>query len=106
MWFQCDKRRTFWINLVTDRFVRKVNLEKLTKYERNVYKAIADYYIIQFLPNALKEKTEAAFTLCDKNDFKITSNTLVELGYKAYLRGELLPLNLKVLKELRNYSIE
>ena len=66
----------------------KVDLEKLTEYERNVYKAIADHYIIQFLPNALKEKTEAAFTLCDKNDFKVTSNTLVELGYKAYLRDK------------------
>lgn len=64
----------------------KVNLEKLTEQERNVYKIIADYYIVQFLYKALKEKTVAAFSVCDENDFKITSERYVELGYKAYLR--------------------
>ena len=64
----------------------KVDMKKLTEQEKNVYKIIADYYIIQFLYSALKEKTEASFTLCDEKDFKITSEKYVELGYKSYLR--------------------
>jgi DNA topoisomerase-3 len=64
----------------------EVDLNKLTEQERNVYKAIADYYIIQFLQNALKEKTEATLTVIDEKDFKITSEKYVELGYRAYLK--------------------
>lgn len=64
----------------------KLDLSKFTEQERNVYRAIADYYIVQFLHNALKERTEAVFTACDENDFKVSSEKYIELGYRAYLR--------------------
>ncbi|MGL5428459.1 MAG: DNA topoisomerase, partial [Cetobacterium sp.] len=57
--------------------------------ERNVYKAICDYYIIQFLPNCIKEKTEAISTLALENDLKSTSTRIIIPGFKNYLNDKL-----------------
>lgn len=67
----------------------KVNISELGDKERNVYKAICDYYIIQFLPNCVKEKTEATSTLVLENDLKSTSTRIIIPGFKNYLNDKL-----------------
>lgn len=66
----------------------KVNLLDFSEEERNVYKAIVDFYLIQFMPRALIEKTILSFSLLSEKDFKISTSTYIELGYRAYLRDK------------------
>lgn len=69
---------------------KELDLSELSEEERNVYKAIADHYIIQFLPPTIAEKTIATFNGIDNEepDFKATSTKNIFLGYKAYLRDK------------------
>ncbi|MCI8770012.1 MAG: DNA topoisomerase III [Lachnospiraceae bacterium] len=62
-----------------------VHIEKMTAEEKNVYQSIAHYYIAQFLPPAVKERTELAIPL--ENGEKITafSTTIQQKGFLELL---------------------
>ena len=66
-----------------------IDISSFSEKERNVYQTIADFYLIQFLPPVLIEQTTVTLNLLDEEDFKRTSNKILELGYKAYLRDNL-----------------
>ncbi|MBC2857033.1 DNA topoisomerase III [Cetobacterium sp. 2A] len=78
----------------------KVTISELGDKERNVYRAICDYYIIQFLPNCIKEKTEAYTTLVLENDLKLTSTRIIISGFKNYLNDKLDSDNEETLSDL------
>ena len=61
----------------------KVNLERLTQKEKNVYLAVCKFYMIQFMPKAVKEKTELNVPLEKGNSLKATSSVVVSPGYLA-----------------------
>lgn len=67
----------------------ELDLSLLSEKEKNVYKAISDYYLIQFMPKALKEKTTVSLSFFTENDFSSSSSKYIELGYRAYLRDKL-----------------
>lgn len=61
----------------------RVDLNKLTEEERNVYLAICKYYMAQFLPKAKKEQTSLFADLGNGEALKATSTVVVEKGYRA-----------------------
>ena len=64
----------------------EIDISKLSKEELNVYEAIADFYIIQFLPpQVIKEKT-GEFKV-KEYEFKTTGRKIMDLGYKKYLNN-------------------
>ncbi|MEG1364885.1 MAG: DNA topoisomerase 3 [Cetobacterium sp.] len=64
---------------------KNLGLNSLTEKERNIYITICNFYIIQFLPHILKEKTEAELEI-NNEKFKTTSTKILEVGYKKYLK--------------------
>lgn len=64
----------------------RVDLEKLTERERNVYLAVCKYYMAQFLPKAVKEKTKLTAD-ADKNYMLAAYSTrVIKKGYLAIFR--------------------
>lgn len=61
----------------------KVDLNKLSEYERNVYLSICKYYLIQFLPKAKKEKTNLVIDLNNGEAIKAVSTVVIKKGYRA-----------------------
>lgn len=64
----------------------KMDLSKLTEKERNVYKAIAEFYLAQFLPSEKLKETLGEFTVKD-NKFSVKGTTVVDYGYKSFLKN-------------------
>lgn len=64
----------------------KVELEKLTERERNVYLAVCKYYMAQFLPKAVKYKTKLKVDLDEKHMFAAYSTRIMEKGYLAIFK--------------------
>lgn len=62
-----------------------LDLSDMTDEERNIYTAIANYYIIQFLPKLIKEKTEAEITFLNTEKLKATSTKVLDYGFKFFL---------------------
>lgn len=62
-----------------------VDVNKFTKEEENVYKAICDFYLIQFMPKAIKEKTTLKVDINDKEYLSASSVSVVEQGYLCVL---------------------
>lgn len=62
-----------------------IDLTKLTDQERNIYKVIADYYISQFLPPLVSEKTIGEISIHEELLLKNTSSKILDYGYKTYL---------------------
>lgn len=64
----------------------QVVLNKLTEREKNVYLAVCKYYMAQFLPNAVKEKTKLNIDL--SQDYKLTAHStkIIKKGYLAIFK--------------------
>lgn len=64
----------------------KVDISKLTERESNVYLAVCKYYIAQFLPKAVKEKTK--LTVDIDNDYMLAaySTRVIKKGYLAIFK--------------------
>lgn len=66
-----------------------VDISKLSEREKNVYMAIVQYYLIQFMPKAEKEKTGLEIDLDGKgNKLTATSTLVLNPGYLAILKEE------------------
>lgn len=63
----------------------RYDLDKLTEPERNVYKAIAVYYIIQFLPKRIKERSDLVIGMPDGSSICSTSIRILDSGFAAML---------------------
>ena len=63
-----------------------VNLSKLTEEERNVYLAVCKYYIAQFLPKAVKEKTNMIADLGNGEALKSVSTVILKPGYRTIFK--------------------
>lgn len=66
----------------------KVDISKMTLREKNVYRAICEYYLIQFMPPALKERTRLTVELGAGEALKAVSTVVLNPGYLAFLTGE------------------
>lgn len=64
----------------------KVDLQKLTESERNVYLAVCKYYMAQFLPKAVKEKTKLTADVDEEYMFASYSTETVKKGYLAIFK--------------------
>lgn len=62
---------------------QKVNLDKLSEAEKNVYLAICKYYIAQFMPKAKKEQTNLSVELGNSEAIKAVSTVIIEQGYRS-----------------------
>ena len=62
---------------------QKVNLDKLSEAEKNVYLAICKYYIAQFMPKAKKEQTNLIIELGNGEAIKAVSTVIIEQGYRS-----------------------
>lgn len=63
-----------------------VNLKKLSEQERNVYLAICKYYIVQFMPDAEKEKTSFFCALDNGYSLKSVSTVILKPGYRSVFK--------------------
>lgn len=63
--------------------LEKFDLNKLTYDEKNIYKLIAERYLIQFLEKIELEKTTAELEI-NNNLFKQSSSEIINLGYTKY----------------------
>lgn len=62
---------------------QKVNLDKLSEAEKNVYLAICKYYIAQFMPKAKKKQTNLSIELGNGEAIKAVSTVIIEQGYRS-----------------------
>ncbi len=67
---------------------KAVDLTKLTDEERNVYLAICKYYIVQFLPCAVREVTSLTAPLPDGGSLSAKSVVFLNEGFKKLLKKE------------------
>lgn len=63
-----------------------VDLEKLTERERNVYLAVCKYYMAQFLPKAVKEKTKLTADIDSDYMLASYSTRVIKKGYLAIFK--------------------
>lgn len=63
-----------------------VDLEKLTERERNVYLAVCKYYMAQFLPKAVKEKTKLTADIDSDYMLAAYSTRVIKKGYLAIFK--------------------
>lgn len=64
----------------------KVDIAKLTERERNVYLAVCKYYMAQFLPKAVKEKTKLTAPLDNEYMLVAYSTKVIKKGYLAIFK--------------------
>lgn len=64
----------------------KVDIQKLSDRERNVYLAVCKYYLAQFLPNAVKEQTKLVCKLDDGAELRSVSTVILKPGYRAIFK--------------------
>ena len=64
----------------------KVDLNKLTEREKNVYLAVCKYYMAQFLPKAVKEKTKMTIELDGEYTLVAYSTVVLKKGYTAIFK--------------------
>lgn len=64
----------------------KVDLQRLTERERNVYLAVCKYYMAQFLPKAEKDKTKLSVMI--DNDYQLSaySAKIISPGYLSIFK--------------------
>ena len=58
------------------------DMSKLSKDEAAIYNVIAEYYLMQFLPNYKYDQTKATIT-CESHTFTHTSNKATDQGWKG-----------------------
>lgn len=66
--------------------ITKFDVAKLTEKERNVYTIIANYYLAQFMPPAIKEKTVLLIELPNGESLNASSTIVKEKGYLSLLK--------------------
>ena len=64
----------------------KINQMALSEVERNIYTAICDFYIVQFLPNKKFITTTAEFKH-NENKFSTSEIKVLELGFEKFLKN-------------------
>ncbi len=64
----------------------RIDMNKLSTEERNVYLAICKYYLAQFLPNAVKETTNLKIDLGNGAAIESVSTIIISPGYRAIFR--------------------
>lgn len=64
----------------------KVDLGRLTERERNVYLAVCKYYMAQFLPKAVKEKSKLTAVVDGEYILTATSSKVISPGYLAIFK--------------------
>ena len=62
-----------------------VDLGKMSEREKNVYCAIVNRYLIQFMPPIKKEKTKLICTLSDGSAITSVTNKIVDYGFSKFL---------------------
>lgn len=67
---------------------QRFDISKLSATELKVYKAICKYYLIQFMPNAKKERTNMRVPLSDGATVEANSTIITFEGYLSILHGE------------------
>lgn len=63
---------------------QKADVSKLSENELKVYKAICGFYMVQFMPPAIKERTRLTI-LCPEGRFETTSTRVVKKGFKMVM---------------------
>ncbi|MBA4698475.1 MAG: DNA topoisomerase III [Ruminococcus sp.] len=63
-----------------------VDISQFTEKEKNVYQAICAYYLVQFLPEATKEKTILQVDLPQEEELKAAAVKTIKPGYRELLR--------------------
>lgn len=64
----------------------RVDLGRLTERERNVYLAVCKYYMAQFLPKAVKEKTKLTAAVDGEYILTATASKVIKPGYLAIFK--------------------
>lgn len=64
----------------------KLDLDKVSEIHRNVYMAIAMFYLAQFMPEATDEKTTLLIQLEKSNQIKAQSSIGKEQGWRTYFK--------------------
>ncbi|MGL4483936.1 MAG: DNA topoisomerase, partial [Anaerovoracaceae bacterium] len=66
----------------------KIDLDKLSEKEKNVYELIAKYYLVQFLPAAQKEKVIITASIDKEKELVANSTKITYKGYREFLKPE------------------
>ncbi len=64
----------------------RVDLNRLTEREKNVYLAVCKYYMAQFLPKAVKEKSKLTAEIDGEYILTATSSKVIKSGYLAIFK--------------------
>ncbi len=64
----------------------RVNLDRLTEEEKNIYLAVCKFYMAQFLPKAVKVKKKLSVSVDDNAELLAYSTTVVKEGYLAIFK--------------------
>ncbi len=66
----------------------KVDIKKMSDRERNVYLAVAQYYLVQFMPPAEKERTSLIVDLGNGESLKASSTVIIKPGFLSFLTNQ------------------
>lgn len=66
----------------------KLDLTKLTDKERNIYTAISNFYIAQFLSPQISEKTTGEIKILEEILLRSTSSKILDYGFKSFLNDK------------------
>lgn len=67
--------------------INNVNITKFTIAELNIYKIIAERYLIQFLPNKVVERTTYNAVNSTNYTFRATTTKVLKLGWTAFYKN-------------------
>lgn len=67
---------------------QKADISKLSEKEQIVYRAVCGFYMVQFMPNAKKERTRLTIPSKGGSEFSAVSTRLVSKGFKQVLRTQ------------------
>lgn len=67
---------------------QKADISKLFEKEQIVYRAVCGFYMVQFMPNAKKERTRLTIPGKGGSEFSAVSTRLVSKGFKQVLRTQ------------------
>lgn len=67
---------------------QKADISKLSEKEQIVYRAVCGFYMVQFMPNAKKERTRLTIHGKSGSEFSAVSTRLVSKGFKQVLRTQ------------------
>jgi DNA topoisomerase-3 len=68
--------------------INKIDISQFTEQELNIYKMIADSYLLLFLPAEIIEKTTYIASNSTNLEFITTTSKVLEMGWKSYRKVE------------------